>query len=1055
MKSKRKYLLFILILASLFLSSRAHSQEDETPLFTSMAPDALIVLDLSGSMRWTPIGEIMYTHNLNSCDSNTAPFYAAYDLNHDMPCYIDPYPPLPINGVPRFSDASCSGPYYRNSGSDHTTNCSRLAIAKSAIFDILDDNNDGTIDSSDERNLNIRFGYMRFYNDDTGGDYRSGPITVVKDINSRYSRIYCNNPSSCTITSSGSPSVSESILTATEGTPLSSALHEAKLYLDAHKGTDPAGACRKKFVILITDGADTYSCSGDGLEDQTDQYNRRRMTVARVKALADAGYKVFVVGFGQLMPHWLRNTLNWAAFYGGTDNPEEGNSGNTMDYDPSLVADCQSDTTDHHDSGGEGDHYFATSNDPGEKQLPGYAFFASSATELTSSLKQAVEMIRGASYSFSTASVSSQRTIDENYIYEASFDPVENDPFWRGHIKKYNINPDGDVGSLAWDAGSALRTKDASTRNICTYKSLALTAFSPSNITNQDLGVCEECDSDRLSIIGFIRGESAYNLESWKLGDIFHSNPITIGTPSPFYEDNRDTNHAFATFRQGHERSTANGLRIIIAGSNEGQFHSFKTLDGSELWSFIPPNLLTKLKNISHPAHPTGLTHQYFVDGPVSAYDVWWATTGNGTYKDPAHWKTLVVFGEGRGGGSTLWSSSPSCDSGFNATYTDTYSQYCGYYAFDFTETTNPIYLWRINPINATSNQAPYLGEPWSKVVMGRVKIGGSEKWVGFFGAGYNAADCAAGGGCDARGKGFYVVDVSNGHLLWSYTRGNDSSMNYSLPASPAMVDVDNDGFIDTAYIGDLGGSMWRFKFCGAGDGDTCNESNWSGARLFEASTGVIRPIFTTASAAKDLAGNLWVDWGTGDKADPTAANAQEKFYAVKDNNRSGTFSINDLDNITTGTYTDSATKRGWYINFTGMGEKVLSEPAIFGGVVYLSTYTPPTSGGPCAQAGEAKLYGLQYTTGAGIIPVLDGSGNPTGATTRSMSVGVGIPSSPILSLKPVDPNSPVMTGSIADLYMTTSGGGGQNLTTSRVNLEPPSLANRTNLTHWKDLRLE
>jgi Tfp pilus tip-associated adhesin PilY1 len=1057
MKSKRKYFLFILILASLFLSSSAHSQEDETPLFTSMAPDALIVLDLSGSMRWIPAGERMYTHNLNSCDSNTAAFYSYSDSGHDKACDIDP---LAANGVPRYSDASCSGlyAYYRIPGSDHTADCSRLAIAKRAIFDILDDNNDGTIDSSDERNLNIRFGYMRFYNcsgDDAGGDYNSGCNTLVKAINSRYSRIYCNSASSCTITSSSSPSVSSE--SATGSTPLASALHEAKLYLDAHKATDSAGACRKKFVILITDGSDTLSCSGNGWEDQTDQYKRRRMTVARAKALADAGYKVFVVGFGQSMPHWLRNTLNWAAFYGGTDNPQEGNSVNTSAYDPSLVADCQSDTTDHHDIDGEGDHYFATSNDPGERSLPGYAFFASSATELTDALKQAVEMIRGASYSFSTASVSSQRTIDENYIYEASFDPVENDPFWRGHIKKYNIDPDGNVGSLIWDAGSALVTKDASTRNIFTYKSGALTAFSASNITKQDLEACkeeEECDSYRLSIIGFIRGESAYNVESWKLGDIFHSNPITIGTPSPFYEDNRDTNHAFTTFRQSHERSTANGLRIIIAGSNEGQFHSFKTLDGSELWSFIPPNFLTKLKNISHSAHPTGLTHQYFVDGPVSAYDVWLGT-GVGSYKLDSDWKTLVVFGEGRGGGSTLWSSSPSCDSGFNPTYTATYSKYCGYYAFDFSafsETTNPIYLWRINP---TSAQAPYLGEPWSKVVMGRVKINGMEKWVGFFGAGYNASDCAGGGGCDARGKGFYVVDLSNGDLLWSYTRGNDSSMNYSLPASPAIVDSDNDGFIDTAYIGDLGGSMWRFKFCGVGDGDTCNTSSWSGARLFEASSGVIRPIFTTASAARDLAGNLWVDWGTGDKADPTASNAQEKFYGVKDNNRSGTSSINDLDNITTGTYTDSPTKRGWYMNFAGQGEKVLSEPAIFGGVVYLSTYTPPSGGDPCAQAGEAKLYGLEYTTGAGIIPVLDGSGNPTGTTTRSMSVGVGIPSSPILSLKPIDPNSPVTTGSIADLYMTTSGGGGQNLTTSRVNLEPPSLANRTNLTHWKDLRLE
>jgi Tfp pilus tip-associated adhesin PilY1 len=1045
MKLKKKYFIFTLILASLFLNSSAHSQDDESDLFTTVAPDALIVLDLSGSMRWTPAGERMYTHSLNSCDSNTAPFYTESDSGHDKACDIDPY-----DTVPKYSDASCSGPYYRTATTGYTTDCSRLAIAKRSIFDVLDDNNDGTINSSDEPNLNIRFGYMRFYNcsdDDTGGSYSSGCNSLIKGINSKYSRIYCNSSSSCTITSSSSSSVSGE--SASGGTPLSSALHEAKLYLDAHKASDTAKACRLKFVIFISDGADTYSCSGNGSEDQTNQYKRRRKTVAKAKALADAGYKVFVVGFGSPMPHWSRNTLNWAAFYGGTDNPLVGNAGDTSAFDPSSVTDCQTDTTSHHDIDGDGDHYFATSNDPGETSLSGYAFLASSATELTIALMQAVDMIRTATYSFSTASVSSQRTFDENYIYEASFDPVEDDPFWRGHIKKYYINSDGSVGSLIWDAGSVLQTTDPSTRNILTYKSGALTTFSTSNITNQDLGV--STDTERLSIMGFIRGESAYNLEYWKLGDIFHSNPITIGTPSPFFEDLRDTNYGFPTFRQNHERTSSNGLRIIIVGANEGQFHSFKTLDGSELWSFIPPNLLAKLKNIAHSAHPTGLTHQYFVDGLVSAYDVWLGT-GDGSYKSDTDWKTLVAFGEGRGGGSTLWSSSSYCDSGFNATYTSTYSHYCGFYAFDFTDTMNPVYQWRINP---TSAQAPYLGEPWSKVVMGRVKISGNEKWVGFFGGGYNAADCAGGGGCDARGKGFYVVDLSNGDILWSYTRGNDSTMNYSLPASPAIVDVDNDGFIETAYIGDLGGSMWRFKFCGVGDDSTCNTSNWSGARLFEASSGVIRPIFTMASVTKDLNGNLWVDWGTGDKTDPTAANAQEKFYAVKDNDRSSTYSINDLDNITSSEYTDDATKHGWYINFAGQGEKVLSEPAIFGGVVYISTYTPPSGGDPCAQAGAANLYGVNYTTGAGVIPVLDGSGNPTGETTRSMTVGVGIPSAPILSLKPVGSYSPGTTNSIADLYMTVSGGAGQNVSTNRINFDPPSLANRTNLIHWKDRRLE
>ena len=66
------------------------------------------------------------------------------------------------------------------------------------------------------------------------------------------------------------------------------------------------------------------------------------------------------------------------------------------------------------------------------------------------------------------------------------------------------------------------------------------------------------------------------------------------------------------------EAPVARELRIVVAGANDGQLHAFRTSDGAEVWSFIPPNFLHKLKNIAHKVHPTGLSHQYFVDGPVS-----------------------------------------------------------------------------------------------------------------------------------------------------------------------------------------------------------------------------------------------------------------------------------------------------------------------------------------------------------------------------------------------------------------------------------------------------
>jgi type IV pilus assembly protein PilY1 len=640
------------------------------------------------------------------------------------------------------------------------------------------------------------------------------------------------------------------------------------------------------------------------------------------------------------------------------------------------------------------------------------------------------------------ASIASSRTQDENNIYETSFRPLNNDPFWLGYLKKYSINSDGTIGGVVWDAGSVLQSTAPASRNIYTYKSGALTPFTAANITPGDLGASS--DSARDAIVGYLRGDPAYNPDNWKLGDILHSNPVTIGAPSSFFIDGQDANNAFDTFRANHQRTSANGQKAILAGANDGQIHAFRTSDGAEVWSFIPPNLLPKLKNIAHATHPTGLTHQFFVDGPVAAADVW-VGSGDGTHKNDTDWITLLIFGEGRGGGATLWSSSASCDSGFNARYTSTYPNYCGYYALDITTPMSPIYKWRINP---NSLQAPYLGDPWSKISFGKVKINGGEKWVGLLGGGYNAADCAGSGDCDSRGKGFYVVDLVSGNILWSYTRADNPSMNYSFPASPAAVDTDNDGFIDIVYLGDLGGNMWRFKFCSKIDGTTCNTTNWNGGVLFQSSAGVIRPIYTMASVAKDFNGILWVYWGTGDKTDPTAADFEEKFFAVKDNDRTSTYQINELENISSSEYSDSYGKHGWYIDLPGVGEKMLAEPTVFGGIVYFTTYTPPNADDPCEQGGTATLYGLKYITAAGALIESGGSGKPPGGPVRTIDIGIGIPTAPVISFKPRGVLPP-------DLYVTVSGGGGQDESTKRLNFDPTTLSNRTNILTWKDRRLQ
>lgn len=1001
---KRIRVLWALIFCH-FISIPAVCLGDETDIFSSadLNPDALILLDLSASMNQNPDG---------------------------------------------------SGPLRGPATED-----SKITLAKNAIKAILDVDHSGTIDAADESSLKIRIGYMRFYDcqharDDAGTNYDSGCNSLIKGIASPYADIWTaiKNES------------------ASGGTPLAGALNEAKLYLDAHKDGDSAKACRQKFVILVTDGEDTFFCNGNGSQDQRDQYKRRKATVVKAKALFAAGYKVFVIGFGADMPITMKNTLNWAAYYGGTDNPLEANDPTLDDEHPPAVT-FPGDLKTYNPCAED------PSNDFGNASLSGYAFVATNTAELNQALRKAFDAIYASRFSFSGTSVAASRASSDNFLYDASFQPVAGDPFWRGSLKKYSINGDGTLTEL-WDAASMLNGNTA--RNIKTYKS-GLIDFEHNRVSNDDIGL--QGGDAWQAVIAYIRGEATP--DHWKLGDLFHSNPITIGKPNPYFNDPRDKNNKFAVFRSGQQTRA----KIIVAGANDGQLHAFDGDGGSEVWSFIPPNLLGKLKFLAHSSHPTSLTHQFFVDGPISAADIWLGT-GDGTAKGDNEWKTYIVFGEGKGVrnknneaaplwsssescdsarpedfsstytsnqykyycGPYLWSSSSSCDTGFSATYTPAYSHYCGYYAFDVTHTGSiPGYGWRINSDPVTGgtdiSHGTYLGEPWSRMAIGRVHIGGNETWAGFIGGGYGQSGDA--------GKGFFVIDLKDGHILWSYTHTN-----YGIPASPAIVDTDNDGFVDTAYVGNLGGEMWKFTFCTQAQGSSCGTGNWNGGLLFRPST--TRPIFTTAAVARDSRSNLWIFWGTGDKTNPNSS-TPGKFFAIKDSGN-GTYYESDLPDISA--YTD--TSRGWSITLGSGGEKMLSDPTVFGGVLLFTTYAPYAGSNPCIKTGTSLLYALAmqkmsiggkaYNTGAGLLT------DPGGSTTRSVSLGLGIASTPIISQR--------SGGGTPDIFVSVSGGikeDGTTTTTQPTQIKSNADLNAASpliqrlaqtapypqLLHWKDGRIQ
>ncbi len=603
------------------------------------------------------------------------------------------------------------------------------------------------------------------------------------------------------------------------------------------------------------------------------------------------------------------------------------------------------------------------------------------ASELAAALDSAIADIIEKSYSFTSPTVPSLMTSGGEVLYQASFEPSDG-AFWKGHLYAYSIDSSGTITGTLWDAGTVLRDRAASTRTIYTVINNARVEFNNTNITAADLGVANDTERDKL--ISYVRGIDSYDDDgdgdtteerSWKLGDIFHSGPVIVGAPSRFYFDYGYS--CTGGFYETHENRT----KIILAGANDGMLHAFQASDGDELWAFIPPNLLSQLKDMR-------TAHTFFVDLPVRVEDVWFGT-GDGTgeiatSKTASEWHTIAVVGERQGGNQ------------FNA--------------LDITDTTSPSWLWSFN----TS------GETWGRPAINRVNIDDNEVWVVIMSGGYDSAG--------TNGKAVHIVNAQTGASIWSYT-----SMDDSAPAPPYAVDINLDGFIDRIYLGDLGGNMYRFS---VHDSSTVL---WFDSKLFDAPSGQIRPIYTEAVGSFDTQNNLWIYFGTGDKSDPTAPNAQEMFFAIKEGcpyDESScifdTYSLSDLTNYTV--QSGAVTNQGWYINMTGQGEKILSPPTVFGGVVYFTTYTPSQSANPCEAGGSSTIYAVGYTSAAGQL-----SGG-----SRTLSLGGGMASAPIVS---VSRNS--STGQLSgSIFVNTSTGGLQN-----ANVNPNIPSSLVDYIYWKDMK--
>lgn len=499
---------------------------------------------------------------------------------------------------------------------------------------------------------------------------------------------------------------------------------------------------------------------------------------------------------------------------------------------------------------------------------------------------------------------------------------------------QWSSQPDGtqiDKGGV----GEKLKKREKP-RKIFTYLGdTNLTANSNSfEVSNEKLSstILGVSESEREKLIQYVHGYDSYgkrdkngNLKKrrWLLGAITNSRPLVI----PY----------------------SGSKRVIYVGANDGMLHAFDNQTGEELWSFIPYELLSRLREL-----PKSRGIKYFVDGSPKAY----ITTK----------QKVIVFGLGRGGNY--------------------------YYALDVTIPESPKFLWKIGPEVEGFSE---LVQTWSNPQFGKITYGNQTKVVCIFAGGYDENhDKKNRTSEDKKGRAVYIVDLFTGQQVWRWDYERDSNMKYCITSDVARVDLNGDGYIDRLYVGDLGGRLWRFDLKGS------DPKNWTGKIVFNTNYNFIgsskRKIFNQPEVTIEKDGSAVVFFGTGDRGNIMDKTNSDKFYAFIDKSQNNVLTEDHLADVTKtlASVENLRNKDGWFINLINNGEKVLSSPVIAFGVIYFTTFTPTED-----KQGTARLYALNYRTGNPFFNLNkenDFGGPKIDLSDRSKIIGKGVPSNVVIS---------------------------------------------------------
>ncbi|NOQ51882.1 MAG: hypothetical protein GQ578_06675 [Desulfuromonadaceae bacterium] len=663
-------------------------------------------------------------------------------------------------------------------------------------------------------------------------------------------------------------------------------------------------------------------------------------------------------------------------------------------------------------------------------------------------------------------------TDDDGYFLVDLYGDPTLSSFWNTTLDGGAVNAGG-VGEklLTRTSARAIYTWLGGTKDLNDPVNVFSIANSAINVTA--LGLSDGMSPDAANLINFIHGLDAYAQFStdttakrpWILGDIMHSKPVVLNYSSfnPEADDDGDD-----VLNEDDPTTPVVNDSYIFVGGNDGMLHAFRDVSGEEAWAFIPPDLLKNLQYLSDTDR-----HYYFVDSSPVIYVYDADGDGNVEAGDKAILICGMRRGGGTNNITQPVDGDappPSRGSYFALDITNPedpqFMWQINSEVDDFGEMGQTWSLPRLTKmkVGGVIKVVAVFGAGYD--TNEDLRYGPNQNFPDDTDETTNTSMAPPGEGdvisagtathapsdsdSDAffpRGRGIYVVEVatlsdgvpgfgSSGQLIWSYTNADNSAMSYCIPSDPLVLDRDNDGYTDHIYIGDTGGQLWRFNVA-----DTATTDNWTGTRIFTAnvdgSTDVGRKIFykPTATVSGD---DTLLYFGTGDREHPLNTAVVDRFYVVRDresedptpwpltetnlvdvtldNLQSSTISAETAATLraklTPPYYTDGTTVYyGWYIKLDeNDGEKVLSNPKVFSGTVYFSTYEPASidsSDDPCeGKLGPARLYAVNALTAEAVfnfdlendgIATDESDGVVLKRTDRTISVGDGIASEPLV----------------------------------------------------------